>query len=139
MISYAVFCFPSRTAFGGQKARFFARFTLEPGCHIYGAPLPERYIATSIEFGGPAVAHQDVTWPEPEMVEIPRAEGDPARIQRLVRDSGDAVIQVPAAGGRIDSVGVLTFSGVQSNRMRASANRYLRSAAHASTFSDFRT
>ena len=33
----------------------------------------------------------------------------------------------------------LRFQGVQSNRMRASANRYLRSAAHASTFSDFRT
>ena len=63
--------FPSRTAFGGRKALFFARFTLEPCCHIYGAPLPERYIATSIEFGGPAVAHQDVTWPEPEMVEFP--------------------------------------------------------------------
>lgn len=63
--------FPSRTAFGGQKARFLARFTLEPGCHIYGAPLPERYTATSIEFGGPALAHQDVTWPDPEMVEFP--------------------------------------------------------------------
>jgi hypothetical protein len=62
--------FPSRTAFGRQNARFFARFTLEPGCHIYGAPSPERYTATSIELG-PAVAHQDVTWPEPEMVEFP--------------------------------------------------------------------
>ena len=53
-----------------RRPLFFARFTLEPGCHIYGAPLPERYTATSIEFGGPAVAHRDVTWPEPEMVEF---------------------------------------------------------------------
>lgn len=43
---------------------------------------------------------------------------------------GTLLFKFPLPEGE-DSVGVLTFSGVQSNRMRASANRYLRSAAHA--------
>jgi hypothetical protein len=61
----------SRRGFAGQEVGFFARFDLQPGWHTYGLPLPEGHTATSIEFDGPAVVRQDVTWPEPEIVEFP--------------------------------------------------------------------
>lgn len=52
---------------------------------------------------------------------------------------GTLLFKFPLPEGELILSGYSRFSGVQSNRMRASANRYLRSAAHASTFSDFRT
>jgi hypothetical protein len=61
----------STRAFAGQDVGYFARFTLQPGWHIYGLPLPEGHTVTSIEFDGSAVVRQDVTWPEPEIVEFP--------------------------------------------------------------------
>lgn len=69
--------------------------------------------------------HQDVTWPDPEMVEFPVLKEILPVYSGWLEIQGTLFIQVPAAGRRIDSVGVLTFSGVQSTRMRASANRYL--------------
>jgi hypothetical protein len=62
---------PSRRAFAGQEVSFFARFTLQPGWHIYGLPVPEGYTATSIEFESPAVVAQKVTLPKPETLEFP--------------------------------------------------------------------
>jgi hypothetical protein len=63
--------FTSRTAFAGQLVRFFAQFSLQHGWHIYGVPLLEGYTATSIEFEDPAIIRQDLTYPEPEMVQLP--------------------------------------------------------------------
>lgn len=63
--------FPSRRVFAGQEVGFFARFTLQPGWHTYGLPLPESYTATSIEFENPAVIRQEVTLPKPSMLEFP--------------------------------------------------------------------
>src|SRR5262249_9173689 len=61
----------SGRGFAGQEIGFVARFALQPGWHIYGQPLPEGYTVTSVEFQGPAVVRQEVTWPEPEMIELP--------------------------------------------------------------------
>jgi hypothetical protein len=37
-------------AFAGQEISFFAKFTLDPGWHVYGAPVPEIYTTTSVTF-----------------------------------------------------------------------------------------
>lgn len=63
--------FPSRNVFAGQEICFFARFTLQPGWHIYGSPLPNGYTPTSVEFEHPAVIRQEITLPKPEMLEFP--------------------------------------------------------------------
>jgi hypothetical protein len=61
----------SDRAFAGQEVSFHANFTLEPGWHVYGAPLPEGYTTTSIVFDDPRVVKQSLRLPEPEMLEIP--------------------------------------------------------------------
>src|SRR5277367_6629875 len=45
-------------AFAGQEISFFAKFSLEPGWHIYGAAPPEGHTATSVTFDGPAIIRQ---------------------------------------------------------------------------------
>lgn len=53
----------SATAFAGQELGFFARFSIEPGWHIYGTPLPEGYTATSVMFNDPKVIRQSFELP----------------------------------------------------------------------------
>ncbi len=50
-------------AFAGQEISFFAKFTLEPGWHVYGAPLPEGYRTTSVTFDGPTIVRQSFELP----------------------------------------------------------------------------
>jgi len=61
----------SAQAFAGQEVSFFAHFALQPGWHIYGAPLPAGYTTTSITFEGPSVVRQKLELPAAEMLEIP--------------------------------------------------------------------
>jgi AhpC/TSA family/Disulphide bond corrector protein DsbC len=63
--------FPIDRAFAGQQVSFRATFALEPGWHVYGAPLPDGYTSTSIIFDDPRISRQSFTLPEPEIMEIP--------------------------------------------------------------------
>jgi hypothetical protein len=54
--------FPSRRAFAGQEVGFFARFTIGPEWHMYGA---------SIAFESPAIERQEITWPAPAIITVP--------------------------------------------------------------------
>ena len=58
-------------AFAGQEIGFSAKFTLEPGWHIYGAPLPGDYTVTSIAFDDPKIIRQSFDLPEATPMEIP--------------------------------------------------------------------
>lgn len=51
------------TAFAGQEVSFFAKFTLQPGWHVYGTPLPEAYTAASVAFDGPKIIRQSFELP----------------------------------------------------------------------------
>ncbi len=50
-------------AFAGQEVGFFAKFTLQPGWHIYGSPLPQTYTATSVAFEDPKIIRQSFELP----------------------------------------------------------------------------
>jgi hypothetical protein len=52
----------------GQEIGIAADFTIVPGWHIYGQPLPENYTATAIEFDGDTVASQALEFPPAEKV-----------------------------------------------------------------------
>jgi hypothetical protein len=57
-------------AFAGQEISFFARFTLEPGWHVYGAPLTDACTATMITFDDPKTVHQSFELPEAQTMKI---------------------------------------------------------------------
>jgi hypothetical protein len=60
----------SATAFAGQRIGFFTQFQLEPGWHVYGAPLPESYIPTSVTFEDPKILTQSFELPRAQPKEI---------------------------------------------------------------------
>jgi AhpC/TSA family/Disulphide bond corrector protein DsbC len=99
----------SRRAFAGQEVGFFARFTLQPGWHTYGLPLPEGHTATSIEFDGPAVARQDVTWPQPEIVEFPLLNEALPVYSGLFEIRGRLLLKFPLLDGELILHGRLRF------------------------------
>ncbi len=54
----------------GQDLGVIANFTLGPGWHVYGEPLPEGYIATRVKFADDLVASQSMTFPKATPVEF---------------------------------------------------------------------
>lgn len=54
----------------GRELGIAADFSLTPGWHVYGQPLPSNYTPTSIEFDGDLVASQAFEFPTPEKVEF---------------------------------------------------------------------
>jgi DsbC/DsbD-like thiol-disulfide interchange protein len=52
----------------GQEIGVMAKFSIAPGWHIYGQPLPSNYTATSIEFDDDVVVKQSFDFPAAEKV-----------------------------------------------------------------------
>jgi hypothetical protein len=54
----------------GRELGIAADFSLAPGWHVYGQPLPSNYTPTAIEFDGDLVASQTLEFPIAEKVEF---------------------------------------------------------------------
>jgi DsbC/DsbD-like thiol-disulfide interchange protein len=54
----------------GQEIGVVAEFTLSPGWHTYGAPLPENYTPTTLAFDTANVAKQSVVFPQAKMMTL---------------------------------------------------------------------
>jgi hypothetical protein len=93
--------FASNRAFSGQEVGFFARFVLEPGWHIYGAPLPAGYIATTISFDDAHVARQSFRMPEADRVRIPVLEEIVPVYRGAFEGLGMLLLKHPLPEGRI--------------------------------------
>jgi hypothetical protein len=101
--------FPSRRAFAGQEVGFFARFSLQPGWHVYGSPLPAGYAAFSIEFQSPAVIEQDVTLPQPKMIEFPTLNQTLPAYGGSFEIQGRLLLKFPLPEGELVLPGQLRF------------------------------
>ena len=53
------------SAFSGQELAVAANFSIKPGWHIYGQPLPKGYVPTAISFDDAMVARQSFDFPRP--------------------------------------------------------------------------
>ncbi len=53
----------SANAFAGQEIGFFANFSIAPGWHIYGEPIPDTYTPTAIVFDDPMIVQQSFQLP----------------------------------------------------------------------------
>ena len=100
---------PSAQAFAGQEVSFFAQFALQPGWHIYGAPLPEGYTTTSITFEGPSVVHQKLELPAAEMLEIPALGETLPVYSGSFRAIGTLLLKYPLPEGRLVLPGRLAY------------------------------
>ena len=96
-------------AFAGQQIGFFAHFALQPGWHIYGAPLPERYLPTSITFEGPAVASQKLELPEASRLDFPILGETLPVFSGRFQGIGTLLLKFPLPEGRSALPGRLRF------------------------------
>ena len=97
------------TAFAGQEIGFLAKFALEPGWHVYGAPLPEGYTATSVTFDGPAVAHQSFELPEATPVRMDVLGETVPAYSGSFQGLGSLLLRFPLDDGRIVLSGRVSF------------------------------
>jgi DsbC/DsbD-like thiol-disulfide interchange protein len=58
------------SAFSGQELAVTADFTIKPGWHIYGQPLPKGYVPTAISFDGATVVQQSFDFPKPTPIKF---------------------------------------------------------------------
>jgi hypothetical protein len=97
------------TAFAGQEIGFLAKFALEPGWHVYGAPLPEGYTATSVTFDGPAVARQFFELPEATPVRMDVLGETVPAYSDSFQGLGSLLLRFPLDDGRIVLSGRVSF------------------------------
>jgi Disulphide bond corrector protein DsbC/AhpC/TSA family len=101
--------FPSAQAFAGQEVGFFVDFALQPGWHIYGAPLPAGYATTSVTFESPAIVSQKLELPAAEMLDI-AALGETLPVYSgSFRAIGTLLLKFPLPEGSLVLQGRLAF------------------------------
>ena len=95
--------------FAGQEIGFFAKFKLEPGWHVYGAPLPASYTATAIAFDDPKIIRQSFELPAAQPLEI-QALGETLPVYSdSFEGLGSLLLKFPINAGGIQLSGQLRF------------------------------
>jgi Disulphide bond corrector protein DsbC/AhpC/TSA family len=101
--------FPSAKAFAGQEVAFFARFALELGWHIYGAPLAQGYTTTAVTFEGTDVMDQRLELPVAEMLSLPTLGETLPVYNGSFQGIGTLVLKHPLPEGKLVLPGRLSF------------------------------
>ena len=83
--------------------------TIAPGWHIYGEPLPEGYVATSVKFTSELVSDQHFILPPARPVEFKLLGETLPVYERSVRGKGTIAISRRAKPGDYKLAGVLKF------------------------------
>jgi len=96
-------------AFAGQEIKFFGKFKLEPGWHVYGAPLPEAYIPASITFDDPKIIRQSFELPQAQAIEIPGLGETLPVYSGSFRGLGSLLLRFPIDAGRTTLSGQVDF------------------------------
>jgi hypothetical protein len=101
--------FPAAKAFAGQEVSFFADFTLEPGWHAYGSPLPDGYRPVEVVFEDPRVVRQSLELTAAETVTF-AAPGEPLPVYSgSFRGVGSLLLKFPLEAGTIQLHGFIRF------------------------------
>jgi len=99
----------SAEAFAGQEIGFLAKFTLQPGWHIYGAPLPAAYTTTSVTFDDPKIIQQSFDLPPAEPLHI-AALGETLPVYGgSFRGAGLLLLKFPLDAGPVTLSGQVRF------------------------------
>jgi hypothetical protein len=96
-------------AFAGQEIGFFAKFTLQPGWHVYGSPLPQAYTSTSVAFEDPKIIRQSFELPPAAPMQF-AALGETIPVYTgSFRGSGSLLLKFPLEEGHTVLSGQVRF------------------------------
>jgi DsbC/DsbD-like thiol-disulfide interchange protein len=93
----------------GQDIGVTAEFTIAPGWHIYGNPLPKSYTPTSITFDNSVVAKQSLDFPKPEMVSFASLGETLPVYKDSVHASGKLMLRPDLKPGDYNLTGKVSF------------------------------
>ena len=96
-------------AFAGQEISFFAKFTLQPGWHVYGSPLPPAYTATSVTFEDPKIIRQSFDLPSATPMRIAALGETIPVFSGSFRGLGSLLLKFPLEEGKIALSGRVRF------------------------------
>jgi hypothetical protein len=96
-------------AFAGQEISFIAKFSLDPGWHVYGTPLPDAYTATSITFDDSKIVRQSFELPEARPMEIAALNEILPVYEGAFQGRGSLLLKFPVEAGHIALSGKLRF------------------------------
>jgi len=99
----------SAVAFAGQEIGFFADFVLEPGWHVYAAPVPEIYTPLAIAFDDPKVTRQSFAFPEAARIRIAALSETLPVFTGSFQVKGSLLLKFPLDAGEITLTGRLRF------------------------------
>ena len=99
----------SAQAFAGQEIGFFAKFALEPGWHVYGAPLPAPYTPTSVVFHDSKIVRQSFELPEAETIWIAALEEAMPVYAGALEGRGSLLLKFPLDAGSTVLSGTVQF------------------------------
>jgi hypothetical protein len=93
----------------GQELGVVVDIAIAPGWHIYGEPLPQNYVATSLTFSGDAVAQQSIALPPAVPLEF-KALGETLPVyEGSFQSRGSIVISGRVKPGNSKIAGTLRF------------------------------
>jgi Disulphide bond corrector protein DsbC/AhpC/TSA family len=97
------------SAFSGQELAVAANFSIKPGWHIYGQPLPKGYVPTAISFDDAMVAQQSFDFPRPTPIKfVALGETLPAYTGNF-KAIGKVLLRQKLAAGAHQLAGALKF------------------------------
>jgi hypothetical protein len=93
----------------GRQLGVAADFSIAPGWHIYGEPLPENYVATKIVFDDDFVSGQSFEFPAATPIEFKALGETLAAYSGTIRATGRIVIKSSVKPGDYQLRGVMRF------------------------------
>ncbi len=99
----------SAEAFAGQEIGYLAKFSLEPGWHIYGTPLPDAYTAASIVFDDPRIVRQSFELPAARPMTLVALDETLPVYSGSFRGVGSLLLKFPIDTGPVLLPGKLRF------------------------------
>jgi hypothetical protein len=101
--------FSTAKAFAGQELGWFAKFTLAPGWHVYGSPLPANYTPTSVVFDDAKIARQSFELPPATLMQFAELRENLPVYSGTFRGTGSLLLKYPLEEGRILLSGHVRF------------------------------
>jgi DsbC/DsbD-like thiol-disulfide interchange protein len=105
----AVLTLSSGSAVPGRQLGIAVDFTVAPGWHIYGQPIADNYVATSISFESEFISEQSLNFPKPTPVEFKSLGETLPAYSGSLRAIGSLLIKANLKSGDYKLKGTLRF------------------------------
>jgi DsbC/DsbD-like thiol-disulfide interchange protein len=102
-------------AFSGQRLAVTVDFTVAPGWHVYGRPLPEEYTPAGVIFDNDLISEQRLDFPKPKQVRFELLGETLPVYEGRFQATGDIRLRPQLAQGARRLGGTLSFQECSDN------------------------